>query len=483
MNSYTLIKQQFKGTFLVIGTLFLLNACGSIKEFNGAQIVLPEKYAINQTDSINQATIQWQTFFEDTNLTAIIEAALAQNQELNIMLQKIAISQNEVQARKGEYLPFVRIRGISELEKVGEFTRNGAVEKALKIREDEGFPDPLKNVSLGLSATWELDIWKKLRNSKKASVYEYLATVEGKNFMVTQLVSEIAITYYDLLSLDNQLVILDQNLSIQENALQMIRLQKQAARVTELAVKRFEAEVFGNRSKRFLLTQQIIETENALNFLVGRTPQTLKRLRAGFLDLEVATMSAGIPSDLLLNRPDIKKASLEIEMRKLDLKVAKAQFYPSIGLNAGLGFEAFKSSYLFNAPASVFKGVALDLVGPLINRNAIKAQFKTANSKQIQAMFDYQKVVLSAFIEVANQWSKMDNLRESYTLKQAQVDALTNSIGISLKLFQSARAEYTEVLLVQREALESKMELVETKKEQLVSRVKMYQALGGGWKK
>jgi outer membrane protein TolC len=98
-------------------------------------------------------------------------------------------------------------------------------------------------------------------------------------------------------------------------------------------------------------------------------------------------------------------------------------------------------------------------------------------------MFDYQKVVLSAFIEVANQWSKMDNLRESYTLKQAQVDALTNSIGISLKLFQSARAEYTEVLLVQREALESKMELVETKKEQLVSRVKMYQALGGGWKK
>jgi outer membrane protein TolC len=170
-------------------------------------------------------------------------------------------------------------------------------------------------------------------------------------------------------------------------------------------------------------------------------------------------------------------------MRKLDLKVAKAQFYPSIGLNAGLGFEAFKSSYLFNASASVFKGVALDLVGPLINRNAIKAQFKTANSKQIQAMFDYQKVVLSAFIEVANQWSKMDNLRESYTLKQAQVDALTNSIGISLKLFQSARAEYTEVLLVQREALESKMELVETKKEQLVSRVKMYQALGGGWKK
>jgi multidrug efflux system outer membrane protein len=194
-------------------------------------------------------------------------------------------------------------------------------------------------------------------------------------------------------------------------------------------------------------------------------------------------MSAGIPSDLLVNRPDIKKASLEIEMRKLDLKVAKAQFYPSIGLRAGLGFEAFKSNYLFNAPASVFKGVALDLVGPLINRNAIKAHFKTANSKQIQAMFDYQKVVLSAFIEVANQWSKMDNLRESYTLKEAQVNALTHSIGISLKLFQSARAEYTEVLLVQREALESKMELVETKKEQLVSRVKMYQALGGGWKK
>ena len=482
MKSNIHIKQQLKGTFLVM-SFFLLNACVSVKEFEGQQIELPKEYANTQSDIVNQASTQWQIFFKDSNLTDIIETALAQNQELNIMLQKIAISQNEVQTRKGEYLPFIGISGASELEKVGEFTRNGAVEKALKIREDDAFPEPLKNVSLGLSATWELDIWKKLRNSKKASVYEYLATVEGKNFMVTQLISEIAITYYELLSLDNQLVILDQNLSIQENALQMIKLQKQAARVTELAVKRFEAEVFGNRSKRFLLKQQILETENALNFLVGRTPQTLNRLRAGFLDIEVATMSAGIPSDLLLNRPDIKKASLEIEMRKLDLKVAKAQFYPSIGLRAGLGFEAFKSNYLFNAPASVFKGLALDLVGPLINRNAIKAHFKTANSKQIQAMFDYQKVVLSAFIEVANQWSKMDNLRESYTLKEAQVNALTHSIGISLKLFQSARAEYTEVLLVQREALESKMELVETKKEQLVSRVKMYQALGGGWQK
>ena len=120
------------------------------------------------------------------------------------MLKQIDVAQNEVKARKGEYLPFITYGAGAEVEKVGEYTRNGAVEKNLEIKEGEEFPEPLTDYFAGIFASWELDIWKKLRNSKKAAVLEYLSSIEGKNFMVTRIIAEIADSYYELLALDNQ---------------------------------------------------------------------------------------------------------------------------------------------------------------------------------------------------------------------------------------------------------------------------------------
>src|SRR5690606_19595803 len=138
-------------------------------------------------------------------------------------------------------------------------------------------PTVLPDMTIGLVASWEVDIWKKLRNSKKAAMRRYLASIEGKNFMVTHLVSEIANSYYELLALDNQLDIVKKNIEIQSNALGIVKLEKQATRVTELAVRKFEAEVFHTRSLQFDIQQQIIETENRINFLVGRFPQPVQR--------------------------------------------------------------------------------------------------------------------------------------------------------------------------------------------------------------
>tara|TARA_R110002096_G_scaffold267829_1_gene461559 strand:+ start:1 stop:1197 length:1197 start_codon:yes stop_codon:yes gene_type:complete len=397
------------------------------------------------------------------------------------MMQQINVAQNEVKARKGEYLPFITYGVGAEVEKVGEYTRNGAVEKNLEVKEGKEFPEPLTDYSAGLFATWELDVWKKLRNSKKAAALEYLSTIEGKNFMVTRLISEIADSYYELLALDNQLAFIEQNLELQGNALKMVRLQKEAARATELAVKRFEAEVSKNQSHKFEVQQEIVEMENKLNFLIGRQPQPIARSSGGFIDTPMDTIYAGIPSQLLLNRPDIRQAEYELEAAKLNIKVARANFYPSIGLKAGVGLQAFNPKYLTETPESLIYSAVGDIVGPLINRNAIKAGYNTANAKQIQAVYEYEKAILSGYIEVVNQLSKMDNLKKSYELKENQVKALTASIDLSTRLFQSARIEYIEVLLTQREALESKMELVETKKDQLMARVNVYQALGGGW--
>ena len=440
----------------------------------------PASYLGSQ-DSTNSAKIKWRDFFTDPYLHALIDTALRNNQELNVMLQEIAIAQNEVRARKGEYLPFVGAGASSGIDKVGRYTSRGANDANTDIKPGTKFPEPLPNFMFGAYASWEIDIWNKLHNAKKAAVYNYLSSVEGRNYAVTQLIAEIANSYYELMALDNQLEILKQNIDIQSNALEIVRLEKSAAKVTELAVRKFEAEVYKNKSLQFAIQQQIVEAENRINFLVGRFPQPVLRSSQKFQELVPTTLFGGLPTQLLSNRPDVRQAEMQLEAAKLSAKAAKANFYPSLTLRAGAGFEAFNPTYLIQTPESMLYALAGDLVAPLINRNAIKAYYRTASAKQVQAVYQFNRTVLNAHIEVVNQLSKINNLEKSYDLKSKQVQALTQSIEISTVLFRSARADYMEVLMTQRDALESKFELIETKKQQLNAMVNVYQALGGGW--
>lgn len=458
--------------------------------FNGCTPVLmqktenknvPEKYN-NVQDPTNTSEVSWAKFFTDTRLIELIDVALQNNQELNITLQEIIIAGNEVQAKKGEYLPFVNLKMGAGAEKVGEYTRLGAVEKNLDIKSDKEFPEPLPDYLISANVSWEVDIWKKLRNAKKAAALRYLSTIEGKNFVVTKLIAEIASSYYELMALDNMLTTIKKYIEIQKNALEVVKLQKQAAKATELAVRKFEAEVLKNQSYQYNIEQKIIETENRINFLAGRFPQSIQRNSQGYNDLTPGTLYAGIPSQLLSNRPDIKQAELELEASKLDVKVARAKFYPSLDIVAGIGYEAFNPKFLLNTPESMLYNLAGELTMPLINRRAIKAAYYNANAKQIQAVYNYERTVLNAYIEVVNKVSKISNLGKNYDRKEKQVQALTQSIVLADKLFKSARADYLEVLMTQRDALEAKMELIETKAQQMYAMVNVYQALGGGWK-
>ncbi|AOZ99182.1 TolC family protein [Flavobacterium commune] len=469
------------GITLTLATL-VFQSCVPTKITRETKDTLPDNFQnVVSTDTTNSAKIKWKEFFNDAQLAALIDTALVNNQELNIMLQQVDIAKNEIQARKGEYLPFVGIQAAAEVEKVGRYTSQGANDANTDIKPGEEFPEPLKNYKVGAFATWEVDVWKKLRNAKKAAVIEYLSSVEGKNFMVTNLIAEIADSYYELQALDNKLEILTQNLELQNNGLRTIRLQMQAAKATALGVKRLEAEVYKNTGELYSVKQEIIEAQNKLNFLIGRSPQAIQRDSEHFIDQKIDTVYSGIPSQLLTNRPDIRRAEYELQAAKLDTQVARANFYPSFTLRAGVGLESFKTKYLTTMPESLLYGLAGDMVAPLINRNAIKAQYYNANDKQLQAVFDYEKTVLNAHIEVLNGLSKIENLRQSYIQKEQQVAALKNSIEITNKLFSAARADYMEVLLTQRDALESKLQLVETKKDQMTARVNIYKSLGGGW--
>ncbi len=441
---------------------------------------VPNKYRFTD-DTLDLARMQFQEYFADPYLASLIDTALVKNQELNITNQEILIARNEIRARRGEYLPTVSPAVSIGVDRVPRYTPKGAVEEGVEIRKENEIPNPIPDFFVGAVASWEVDIWRKLRNAKDAAVNRYLASVEGRNFVVTNIVGEIAAEYYELLALDNQLDFINANIALQTRALEVVRIQKEAARLTELAVKRFEAQLLNTQSLQYDVRQRLVETENRINFLTGRYPTPIPRDPQGFNSVDATTVVGGIPSRLLANRADIRQAEYQLKAANLDVAVARARYYPNVGLSAVLGYQAFNPAVLFSTPQSILARLAGDLVAPLVNRNGIIAGFNASNAQQVQAVTQYEQTVLNAYLEVANQFSNVDNLDQKFQLKQQQVAALDRSVEISNDLFRSARADYSEVLFTQREALEARIELNETKLAQLEARVSVYRALGGGW--
>ena len=433
-----------------------------------------------ETINESSAQVELHTFFNDPMLTSLIDQAFVDNQELKILAEDIQIARNEVYKRRGAYLPFAFFGGGAGLDKPSAFSRAGAVEENL-MANGRSFPRPLPGFLVAANVSWEIDIWKKLRNAQNSAYLQYLGTAEGRNYVVTRLVSEIGQNYYSLIALDKRLETLDKTIALQEQSLQVAKFNKEAGRDTELPVQRFQAEVRKNQSEKLIIAQEIIEVENRINFLTGRYPQAVERQSEEFFDLNIHPLSAGVPSQLLQNRPDIRQAERELQATGLDVRVARARFYPSLIINAGAGYNAFDGKYLFSTPESLVYNLAGDVVAPLINRNAIKADYASANAKQLQAVYNYQRTVLNAFTEVINRMSKVDNYGKSLEIKREQLAALEASVDVATKLFQAlGRVGYVDVLLAQRDMQDAKMVIIETKKQQLTAVVDSYQALGGG---
>lgn len=444
---------------------------------------MPAGFVFDKTRQSSLDTrVVWRNYFQDKALIDLIDSALANNQELNIATQEIIIAQNEAKAKGGEYLPFVNFGATAGAEKAGRYTVRGTTESHLEIEPERENPDPVPDFRLGLFASWELDIWHKLRNSQKAAATRYMASQEARKFLQTNLIAEIASTYYELIALDNELDIIKQNIKIQSDAFEIVRIEKEASRVTELAVKRFEAQLLNTKSRQFYIEQKVTEAENRLKFLVGSYQIEIKRNSPAFNEFKPDQMLTGNTLEMLENRPDIKAAELGLLAAKLDVASAKANFYPSLRLVSGVGLNAYNPALLVQAPQSLIYNLIGDMVGPLVNRNAIKAQYQSANARQIQAIYTYQQTVLKAYLEVNNQLAMVTNMAKSYQLKSDEVEALNRSVVVSNNLFRSARADYMEVLLTQRDAQESRFELVETKYRQLQAWIQTYRALGGGWR-
>ena len=431
------------------------------------------------TSSENSSQLGIKEFYNDPRLTCLIDQALLGNRELKVLNEDVQIASNEVLSRSGAYLPFVSLGAGAGLDRYSRFTLPGAGIRDDPFLPGKLLPNPLGNFQGGFNLTWQLDIYRQLRNARDAAGQRYVVASERRNYFVTRLVAEIAENYYRLMALDKRLENLDQIIRLQERSLEIAKDLKEAAHGTELGVLRFQAEVRRNQSEKLIVNQDIVVAENRINFLVNRFPQPVERVSARFFDLNINRLSVGVPSQLLQNRPDIRQAERELAATGLDVKVARVNFFPQLVLNAGVGLQAFDIKYLFE-PQAVIGNIAGGLVGPLVNRRGIRAQYLTANARQLQAIYNYQRVILNAFTEVTNRLSMVEKFTNSIEIKKQQLEALDAAVEVAGKLFLSARTEYIDVLFAQRDLRDARTVLIDTKAEQLSAIVNTYQALGGG---
>lgn len=467
---------------VLLGSVVLFHSCKPLETGQTIkQQELPAKYAQTK-DTGNIPIARWREFFKDQHLVQLIDSALKNNWDVQIAFQRMQVAQSDVLLSNGVLKPRVDATVTSALRRYGLYTMDGAGNSSTFMLPGKIVPTNLPDYFIGFQSSWEADIWGKLRNRKRAALSRYLATTEGRNLVITNLVSEIAQAYFELQAVDQTIRIIDETISIQQRAFEIVKAKKEAAVLNELAVKQFEAQLINLRALRTEVLQQIIETENRINFLAGRYPQKVSRDTLYYKNDLPVTLQAGIPSALLENRPDIRQAGLQLIAAKADVAAAKAAFYPSLNITASLGYQAFRPNLLFTTPESVAFTMVGNIVAPLINKAAIKAAFNTANAQQREAMYQYNKTVVNAFREVQTEMIRTKNLQQVYDLKINETNSLSESVGIAEELFRTGRATYLEVLYAQQNTLKAKLELMETKKRQLLSAVHFYKALGGGWR-
>lgn len=444
---------------------------------------LPQAFSEHlHSDTTNVATLAWREYFRDSILASLIDTALQNNFDIRIALQRIELANATVQLTRGELFPKVTANAGTGVRKFGLYTMDGAGNIVTEIVPGKIVPIDLPDFNLSVQTTWEADIWGKLRNKNEAALAQYLASIEGMRFLVTSLIAAIAESYYELIALDNELSIMQSTIQKHREALRVIELQKEAGRANELAVQQFEAQVLNLQAQERETLHQITLRENLLNFLLGRFPQRIERRKDAFSAPMPEQISTGIPSQLLENRPDIREAALLVRAAQFDLEAAKAAFFPTLTLTAGVGFQAFDPRLLFLSPASLIYNALGGLVAPILNWQALEAQFSAAKSQQLQALYHYQKAVVQGCAEVVNGLSALETLRAINALKTQENAVLKESEDIAAELYKSAKATYLEVLLAQENALHAQLQLVNVQKRQRIALVQLYRALGGGWR-
>lgn len=462
-----------------------LSSCTLPKDLSGTEkINAPSKFEAIPDSSQASQLPKWQNFFQDSLLVILIDTALVNNIDLKIATQRIFQAQAHLNYSRKAFYPDLNARGSLGTTQYGKYTENGVgnfdTNRSPNITQDQVIPTPVPDGFVGLQTNWETGFAGKLRNRKKGAYYNYLSSHQGRRFIQTQLVANVARLYYELLAADNELKIIRKNLRLQERAMEIVDIQKNSGQINELAVKQFHVQLLQTRSLEADKIQQIISFENSLNALVGRYPRLIPRADTLLTDQQLTLLKTSLPAQLIQNRPDIMEAELLLRANAAQLKSVRAAFFPSLNLSAYMALNGFNAAYLFNSASAAYH-ITGALTAPLLNRKEITREYWLQAARKKEAFFQYQKIVFIGVGEVGTYYNRTLAFQRISDLKQQEVSELTLAIGIANDLFLTGFANYLEVVTVRRNVLESEIQLTEARKNFFHANIDLYKALGGGW--
>ena len=451
------------------------------------QPTIPTNYAYKEVsqDSANWALISWDSFFRDESLKDLIRTGLSQNQDVLKTLYRIQISQTTLQQARLGRLPELNVQASTGVTRFGEYTMDGVGNRdsnlSPTVPEDKMIPDPYRDFLIGLDFSWEVDIWGKLKMRKRQALMRYLESEEMLRFTQTNLIANIASNYFLVAGLEEEIMILEKNISFQEAAFELGKSLKEAGKDSQLSLDQFEGLLLNSKGLLLQKSRELQQAKLNISQLTGSysTEFTYSLLEESESLPEV--IEAGIPADLIRMRPDIRAAELNLQAQQLEIGIVRTAFFPSLNLSGLVGYNAFDFSRLFLNPASAIYQVGGGLSAPIFNRKRIEAMYETAKAEQKIALYDFEQTVLQGYLEVMGLVNDYQYLSDQISIKTDEVVVQQRSVENASTMFKIGYANYLDVINSQSRSLEAELDFVKLRIEQFQSYVDLYKALGGGW--
>ncbi len=454
--------------FLLAGLILIFGACSVNRNLPLNSVKTDGLYGDTLvTDSSSLADLNWDQLFTDSLLLQLIHEGLDNNLDLKVAVQREMEAEAYFKQSRAALLP-----GISGVAS-GSYSHNS----------ESIYPNgPMESnvLQLGGQANWEIDLWGKLKYLKRAAYADFLASDAGRRAVLTRLIADIATAYYNLLSLDAKLSITQKTVLTDQDVVDAMRTLQSSGKVNGAAVVQSEAAKYGAEVIIPDLRQQILEAQNSLSLLLGRSGSTIKR---GQLDDQSVppAMTIGIPARLLDNRPDVVQAKYAVMSAFEMTRSARRYFYPSLTITAGAGLAAVKLDELFN-PTSFASNIVAGLTQPIFNKRANITRLRVAKSEQEVALLNFKGTLLNAGNEVQDALGSYNSSLQKISLREKQIQSLENALSYTRELLTYGSANYTEVLYAQQNLLSAQLNGVNDKVQQLTAVISLYRALGGGWK-
>ena len=456
---------------LISGTL-ALTACSPVAEYRRPDVQLPTSYPGQAVSGKPMATIPYGSFFADQDLRSLIDSAVANNQDLLIALRNIDYAKQSLDTARLGNLPTVNLQVTETSTQYSENSLRAQSTSSLNV----------KDFMASVSASWELDIWAKIGNRKKAALAEYLRSADAARAVRTRLVSDVAQGYWNLKMLDAQIDITRRNVALSDSTLAMMRLQYDAGNVTSLALQQQEARLnFAMQSIPKLEASRSAQ-ENALSILAGRMPGTPVKRSRGFDHSTVSdSLGVGVPLDLLRNRPDVRAAEASLMSQHASMGTAKALLYPSLTITAQGGLNSISGDNWFSTPGSLFGVVGGSVLQPVFRHGELAAQYRQSVIRRDQAELTFRQTLLKSVGEVSDALVQLQKTGDQELFATRRVSTLRLAVRNSVLLFQSGMATWLEVITAESDLLQAELDLADVQRRSLSAVADLYRSVGGGW--